>query len=399
MNSSEYNAKHQMKEPNGCLQFAILLSLPLSVLVILAVLVVPGCRRETAREEAESNARKDEIQKLMDKARISNQMRESLGLGTSMTPSEKKPGGSKAAEDFRKALGPTLEERERQELLNSEVSVSEVTEFFRTWENELGKGIEAQKAWQQCSSQARANGMLREMRQRDLAGAFIILIDQSLRSGEEVDLTPQASEVFGQELRPPEIMMLTALKALAALESGFKNLELERADVAFVKISKSLNIWERALRMAAEDQSSYTSYSLSKPYYRLPPASSPFDPKDAKAFYQDQFKSYQAHLQHYNAAASKFKESGQKSRMIEAKTAAEEVFRVLARPLLTWRASDDRKIQAKFIKLEGEAVVIEKEDGKQYMVPFSNLAPASVAMGRRLEYVSSSTRTARVPSQ
>jgi len=36
----------------------------------------------------------------------------------------------------------------------------------------------------------------------------------------------------------------------------------------------------------------------------------------------------------------------------------------------SWTASDGRVIQAKFIKLDGESVVIEK-DGKQFAVPLA----------------------------
>ncbi len=50
---------------------------------------------------------------------------------------------------------------------------------------------------------------------------------------------------------------------------------------------------------------------------------------------------------------------------------------------MDWTASDGRVIQAKFIKLEGEAVVIEK-DGKPVKVPFAKLSAESVALARKL---------------
>jgi len=54
-----------------------------------------------------------------------------------------------------------------------------------------------------------------------------------------------------------------------------------------------------------------------------------------------------------------------------------------AAPLQSWIASDGRVIQAKFVKLDGESVVIEK-DGARFAVPFAKLSPASVALARKL---------------
>lgn len=50
---------------------------------------------------------------------------------------------------------------------------------------------------------------------------------------------------------------------------------------------------------------------------------------------------------------------------------------------LSWTASDGRVMQAKFIKLDGESVVIEK-DGKEFAVPLAKLAPESVALAKKL---------------
>lgn len=49
----------------------------------------------------------------------------------------------------------------------------------------------------------------------------------------------------------------------------------------------------------------------------------------------------------------------------------------------SWTASDGRVITAKFIKLDGESVIIEK-DGKEFAVPLAKLAPASVALAKKL---------------
>ncbi len=49
-----------------------------------------------------------------------------------------------------------------------------------------------------------------------------------------------------------------------------------------------------------------------------------------------------------------------------------------------WTSRDGRVIQAEFIELSGESVVIRMEDGKHYTVPFTNLSPASVELAMKL---------------
>jgi hypothetical protein len=49
----------------------------------------------------------------------------------------------------------------------------------------------------------------------------------------------------------------------------------------------------------------------------------------------------------------------------------------------SWTASDGRVMQAKFIKLDGDSVVIEK-DGKQFAVSFTKLSAESVALAKKL---------------
>ena len=49
----------------------------------------------------------------------------------------------------------------------------------------------------------------------------------------------------------------------------------------------------------------------------------------------------------------------------------------------SWTASDGRVIEAKFIKLDGESVVIEKA-GKAFAVPFEKLKPESVEQAKKL---------------
>jgi hypothetical protein len=49
----------------------------------------------------------------------------------------------------------------------------------------------------------------------------------------------------------------------------------------------------------------------------------------------------------------------------------------------SWTASDGRVMQAKFIRQEGESVVIEK-DGQQFTVPFAKLNADSVALARKV---------------
>lgn len=53
-------------------------------------------------------------------------------------------------------------------------------------------------------------------------------------------------------------------------------------------------------------------------------------------------------------------------------------------PVQSWTSSDGKIIQAKFVKLEGDAVVIER-DGKPFTIPFTKLASASVDLAKRLQ--------------
>ncbi len=54
-----------------------------------------------------------------------------------------------------------------------------------------------------------------------------------------------------------------------------------------------------------------------------------------------------------------------------------------AAALQAWTASDGRVIQAQFVGLDGEALVVDK-DGHRFSVAFAKLSPASVALARSL---------------
>lgn len=49
---------------------------------------------------------------------------------------------------------------------------------------------------------------------------------------------------------------------------------------------------------------------------------------------------------------------------------------------VSWTSNDGKSIKASFVKLEGAAVVVRTEDGKERKVPFSRLSPASVAQAK-----------------
>ncbi|MCB1205378.1 MAG: serine/threonine protein kinase [Verrucomicrobiae bacterium] len=53
-------------------------------------------------------------------------------------------------------------------------------------------------------------------------------------------------------------------------------------------------------------------------------------------------------------------------------------------PLPEWRSRDGRVIRGEFIELSGESVVIRREDGQVFPVPFSTLSPASIEQAMRL---------------
>ncbi len=50
----------------------------------------------------------------------------------------------------------------------------------------------------------------------------------------------------------------------------------------------------------------------------------------------------------------------------------------------SWASSDGKIIQAKFVRLDADAVVIER-DGKPFTIPFTKLAPTSVDLAKRLQ--------------
>ncbi len=53
-------------------------------------------------------------------------------------------------------------------------------------------------------------------------------------------------------------------------------------------------------------------------------------------------------------------------------------------PPMSWTSTDGKTVVAKFLKLDGESVVIEKEDGQQFTIPFARLSPASVEQAKKL---------------
>ncbi len=53
-------------------------------------------------------------------------------------------------------------------------------------------------------------------------------------------------------------------------------------------------------------------------------------------------------------------------------------------PLHGWTDRQGRSIQAVFLRLEGDSVVIRKSDGKEFNIPFSQLSPASIEQARKL---------------
>jgi hypothetical protein len=62
----------------------------------------------------------------------------------------------------------------------------------------------------------------------------------------------------------------------------------------------------------------------------------------------------------------------------------------------SWTSSDGRVMQAKFMKLDGESVVIEK-DGEVFAVPLAKLDPASMAQAKKLGGVATATARLREP--
>lgn len=51
---------------------------------------------------------------------------------------------------------------------------------------------------------------------------------------------------------------------------------------------------------------------------------------------------------------------------------------------LSWANNDGKTIKAGFVKLDGEAVLVRTEDGKEHKIPFTRLSPESVAQARQI---------------
>lgn len=53
-----------------------------------------------------------------------------------------------------------------------------------------------------------------------------------------------------------------------------------------------------------------------------------------------------------------------------------------AGPVMTWTSTDGKSIQASFVRLEGENVVIKRADGVIFTLPLSRLSPESQAQAK-----------------
>lgn len=52
-------------------------------------------------------------------------------------------------------------------------------------------------------------------------------------------------------------------------------------------------------------------------------------------------------------------------------------------PMQTWTSADGRSIQAKFVRMEGESVVIQRNDGQKFTLPLNKLSPASQELAKK----------------
>ena len=51
--------------------------------------------------------------------------------------------------------------------------------------------------------------------------------------------------------------------------------------------------------------------------------------------------------------------------------------------LQTWTSVDGRSIQAKFVRMEGDDVVIQRNDGQTFTLPLSKLSPESQELAKK----------------
>lgn len=390
MNSPDSNLKQSGKAPHRRAEtwFVFIVSALVLSLILSALLPNSGHKETEGREPAEKKTGEPSPRVIMPRSLSTDPRQwtiiEHNGVAPDPSSTYQLPKSSAMDEYFKDI--PTPEKRRSRELADlmsqQGISIVQLKSFLDTWYSKPGGTNEALKIWQKGAVLSRPpNAPSVNPLDRDWAAAFFILLDQSLHEGNEANAIALGSEVFSQGLLPPEIMMFAARKTSASVEKDSHSAEVENAVQKFAELSRSLSVWESALKIASEG-----SYSR-------------FLEGADQTFYQKQLEHYQAKLQRYNAAVSSFKNSGQESDMTEAKTTANEVLQVLASPRLTWRASDARRIQAKFVRMEGEAVVLEKDDGLQYTVPFTKLAPTSIEMAKRVEHIYSSARTVGTPSQ
>ncbi len=52
-------------------------------------------------------------------------------------------------------------------------------------------------------------------------------------------------------------------------------------------------------------------------------------------------------------------------------------------PMQAWTSVDGRSIQAKFVRIEGDNVVIQRDDGQTFTLPLTKLSPASQELAKK----------------
>lgn len=240
-------------------------------------------------EDAKALRSQYEIRSLMAKARISNQMRANLGLGATIHGDAKVAGGSAAGADATKGVSAASES------LAGSIAPASMKGYFTALDNVLGKPGEAQKIWAEFQKAATAKGRAKEMSNPETVAALLSLIDQSAREGKAVDGKALASEVFGENLGPAEIMKLTALKdeAYAEVSKTFEGITVKNAAQKFEQVGKELADFEAKM---SKDTANYSAEDIA---------------------------AYKAQVKRYNDQVAKFKVSGLESDMRLAQNYAE----------------------------------------------------------------------------
>ncbi|MEZ4815688.1 MAG: hypothetical protein R3A80_10850 [Bdellovibrionota bacterium] len=245
--------------------------------------------KDLPAEEATTLRQQYELRKLMTQYKISAAMRENLGMTADIHDATPAATGSTGATAAVSAKAPVA----GAEALAGTIPVSALASYFKALDAKLGEGS-AQKIWAEFTAQANAKKRGRDLKDPETVAALLSLIDQASGEGKGIDPKELASQVFGEDLGPNEILKLANLKDEAYAETSkfFEGITVENATAKFEAASKDLEAFKT-------DMTKDSSYA----------------PEDIAAF--------ESQVKRYNDAVAKFNLSKKPEDMQAAQNVAE----------------------------------------------------------------------------